>query len=248
MKGCWPIFKRELFSLFVTPLAWVLITAFLVVSGIHFYLIVTHFAGQSELSADAGPVQAFFGQTILLYLPLLLICPLLTMRLFAEEQRSGTIETLLTAPVDTAAVVMAKYGASLVTYTAMWAPTCLYMVLLSRTGEVDWNVVGAGYLAVFLVGAGYLSLGTLSSAMTKSQLTAAVASAMTIIFLFMLGIGEFIFEDGTVRDVCVYVSVWAHMNDFSKGIIDLRRLVFDASLIVLPLFITVRAVEAWKWG
>ncbi len=248
MKGFWPIFKRELFALFVTPLAWVLITSFLVVSGIHFFLIVTHFAGQSELAADAGPVQAFFGQTILLYLPLLLICPLLTMRLFAEEQRSGTMETLLTAPVNTLGVVLAKYGAVLVTYVAMWAPTLLYMVLLSRTGEVDWNVVLSGYLAVFLVGAGYLSLGTLTSAMTKSQLTAALASAMTIIFLFMLGIGEFIFEDGMVRDICVYVSVWAQMNDFSKGIVDLRRLVFDASLIVLPLFITVRAVDAWRWG
>jgi ABC-2 type transport system permease protein len=247
MRGFGPIYKRELFSLFVTPLAWVLITSFLLLQGLHFFLIVTHYANQAELSADSGPVQGFFGQTILLYLPLLFICPLLTMRLFAEERRSGTIETLMTAPVGAAGVVLAKFGAALTTYVLMWAPTLFYMRLISGAGDVDWRVVGACYLAVMLVGSGYLAIGTLTSALTKSQLTAAVLSAMAIVGLFMFGIGEFIFE-GTVRDVCTYVSLWSQMNDFSKGVVDLRRLVFDATLIVLPLFVTVRAVEAWRWG
>jgi ABC-2 type transport system permease protein len=248
MRGFWPIFKRELFALFVTPLAWVVITAFLLLQGLHFFLIVTHFSNQAELSADAGPVQSFFGQTILLYLPLLFVCPLLTMRLFAEERRSGTIETLLTAPVSAAGVVLAKYAAVLTTYVAMWAPTLMYMVLISKTGEVDWRVVGACYLAVFLVGAGYLAIGIMSSSLTKSQLMAAVLSALAVIGLFMIGIGEFIFPEGPVHDICAYVSLWSQMNDFSKGIVELRRLTFDATVIVLPLFITVRAVEAWRWG
>ena len=248
MRGFWPIFKRELFALFVTPLAWVLITAFLLVQGFHFFLIVSHYAGQADLSSDGGPVQAFFGQTILLYLPLLFVCPLLTMRLFAEERRSGTIEALLTAPVGTAGVVLAKYGAALVTYLAMWAPTVIYIFLIGQSGEVDWRVVGASYLAVALVGAGYLAIGTLTSALTKSQLTAAVLSAMALIGLFTFGIGEFIFPDGPMHEVCAYVSPWTQMNDFSKGIVDLRRLTFDATLILLPLFVTVRAVEAWRGG
>jgi ABC-2 type transport system permease protein len=248
VRGFWPIFKRELFALFVTPLAWVVITVFLLVQGVHFFLIVSHFANQADLAADAGPVQAFFGQTILLYLPLLFICPLLTMRLFAEERRSGTIETLMTAPVETLGIVMAKYAATLVTYVAMWAPTLLYMVLIARTGEVDWRVVGASYLAIFGVGAGYLAIGTMTSALTKSQLMAAVLSAMTLVLLFMIGIGEFIFPDGTAHELCAHVSVWSQMNDFSKGIVDLRRLVFDGTVVLLPLFVTVRAVEAWRWG
>jgi ABC-2 type transport system permease protein len=248
VRGFWPIFKRELFSLFVTPLAWVSITSFLLLQGLHFFLIVSHYAGQPELSADSGPVQAFFGQTILLYLPLLFVCPLLTMRLFAEERRSGTIESLLTAPVGTVGVVLAKYASTLVVYVAMWAPTALYMAFIASTGEIDWRVVGACYLAVLAVGAGYLSIGTLTSALTKSQLLAAVMSAMTVVGLFMLGIGEFIFPEGTLHDVCSYVSLWAQMNDFSKGIVDLRRLVFDGTMIVLPLFVTVRAVDAWRWG
>jgi ABC-2 type transport system permease protein len=170
------------------------------------------------------------------------------MRLFAEERRSGTIEALLTAPVSTTGVVLAKYAAVLVTYIAMWAPTLLYMVLVSRAGEVDWMVVASGYLAVLLIGAGYLAIGTMTSALTKSQLLASVLSAMALIFLFMLGIGEFILDSGPARDLCAHVSAWAQMNDFSKGIVDLRRLVFDATLIVLPLFVTVRAVDAWRWG
>lgn len=248
MRGFWPILKRELFALFVTPLAWVLISSFLVLQGIHFWIIVTHYAQQPELSADAGPVQAFFGQTILLYLPLLLICPLLTMRSFAEERRSGTIETLLTAPVTSAGVVLAKYTATLVGYVAMWLPTFLYMVLIAQAGELDWWVVGSSYLAVLVVGAGYLALGTMTSALTKSQFTAALLSMGAILSLFMLGIGMFIFEPGPLRDLCAHVSLWAAMDEFSRGIVDLRRLVFGASLVALPLFITVRAVDAWRWG
>ena len=246
MSGFWPIFKRELFGYFVTPLAWVVITGFLLIQGLHFHLVLSHFASQVELSADNGPVQAFFGQTVFLYLPLLFTCPVLTMRLFAEERRSGTIEALLTAPVGTAAVVLGKYAAVFVVYASMWLPTLVYPWIASGAGWVDWNVVGASYLAVLGVGAGYLAIGTLTSALTKSQLAAAIASAMILIGLFILGIGEFIFAEGPGRELSTYVSVWAQMNDFSRGVVDSRRLVLDATLVVLPLFITVRAVDAWR--
>ncbi len=246
MRGFWPIFKRELFAFFITPLAWVVMTAFLLIQGLHFYLVFSHFAGQAQLGPDAGPVQTFFGQTVLLYLPLLFVCPVLTMRLFAEERRSGTIEPLLTAPIGVSGIVLGKYAAVLTTYAIMWLPTLLYMWLAAEAGHVDWNVVGSGYLAVLAVGAGYLAIGTMTSAVTKSQLGAAIISAMILIGLFMLGIGAFIFPEGVARDLCSYVSVWAQMNDFSRGLVDSRRLVFDGTTIVLPLFITIRAVDAWR--
>jgi ABC-2 type transport system permease protein len=242
-----PIWKREIFSLFVTPLAWVVITAFLVMQGIHFAILVTQYAGQVDLT-EGGPVQAFFGRTMLLYLPLLFVCPLLTMRLFAEERRSGTIEALLTAPVSTTGVVAAKYAAALFIYVVMWAPTTLYILLISRTGDVDWGAVGASYLGIFGIGAGYLALGTMSSALSTTQLGAAMLSAMLLIGLFTLGIGEYVFDSGPGRELSAYVSVWSQMNDFSSGIVDLRRLVFDATLVAVPLFVTVRAVDAWRWG
>jgi ABC-2 type transport system permease protein len=250
VRGFWPIFKREMLALFVTPLAWVLITTFLMVQGIHVFILVSQFATTVDGAdlGEGGPVQAFFGKTILLYLPLLFICPLLTMRLFAEERRSGTIEALLTTPVSTVAVTLAKYAAALVTYALMWAPTVLYVVIIAKTGDVDWRAVGSSYLGVLGVGAGYLAIGIMTSALTSSQLTAAVLSAMAVIFLFMVGIGEFVADTGPVHDVCGYVSVWSQMNDFSQGIIDLRRLTLDATLVAVPLFITVRAVDAWRWG
>ena len=248
MSGFWPIFKRELWSLFVTPLAWVLITTFLMVQGVHVFILVAQYATTVDLG-EGGPIPAFFGRTVLFYLPLLFICPLLTMRLFSEERRSGTIEALLTAPVGTLGVTLAKYAAALVTYALMWAPTLLYVVIIGKTGDVDWRAVAASYLGVLAVGAGFLAIGTMTSALTQSQLTAAVLSAMAILFLFIVGVGgEYVADSGPVHDACAYVSVWSHMNDFSQGIIDLRRLVFDATLVAVPLFITTRAVESWRWG
>lgn len=248
MKGLYPIFKRELFSFFVTPLAWVLMTSFLLFQGAHFFVIIMHYANSGELSVDGGPVQGFFGGTILIYLPLLLICPLLTMRTFAEERKSGTIEALLTAPVTPAGVVLGKYLATLAVYVVTWIPTALYIIALSRFGEVDVRIVVTSYAAILLVGAGYISIGTMTSALTTNQLTAAVVASVALLFLFLLALGEFVFDPGIVRDVCSHVSVWSMMSDFSRGLVDSRRLVFYGTLVVLPLFITVRTVESWRWG
>ena len=249
MRTFWPIYKRELFAFFVTPLAWVLITVFLLVQGMHFYFIVDHFATAGQQVSDQTPLQAFFGNTVLLYLVLFLLVPPMTMRLFAEERRSGTIESLMTAPVSSLGVVLAKYAAVVTTYVSMWAPTVLYLAILRQTGEIDWKVAGAAFLGVFLVGASYLALGLLMSAITKSQFLALVLTALMILALFILGLGEFVAREGTLmHDLCAHVSVWAHMNDFASGVVDSRRLVFYGSLIVLPFFVTVRAVDAWRWG
>jgi ABC-2 type transport system permease protein len=249
MRGFWPIFKRELFAFFVTPLAWVLIVVFLVVQGMHFFLLVDHFATAADVNGDETPLSAFFGNTVLLYLVLLVLVPPMTMRLFAEERRSGTIESLMTAPVSSSAVVLAKYAAVLVTYVAMWLPTLLYLVILGRTGDLDWHAAGSAYAGVLLVGAGYLSLGLCASALTRSQFLAMVWTALVLLVLFILGVGEFVTREGTVmHDVCSHVSVWAHMNDFASGVVDSRRLVFYGTLIVLPLFVSTRAVDSWRWG
>jgi ABC-2 type transport system permease protein len=249
MKAFWPIYKRELFAFFVTPLAWVLIVVFLVVQGMHFFLLVDHFARQPDMAGDETPLSAFFGNTVLLYLVLFVLVPPMTMRIFAEERRSGTIEMLMTAPVSSAAVVLAKYAAVLTTYVAMWLPTVLYLVILGRTGDLDWHTAASAYLGVLLVGAGYLSLGLCASALTRSQFLAMVWTALVLLMLFILGVGEFVTREGSaMHEVCAHVSVWAHMNDFASGIVDSRHLVFYGTLVVLPLFIATRAVEAWRWG
>jgi len=248
VSGFWSVLKREVFSLFVTPTAWVLIVVFLVIQGFHFYGLVHHFAQGADPSVDEGPVQAFFGGSIFFFMPLVLLCPGMTMRLFAEERRSGTIETLLTAPVGSAGVVLGKFAAALTAYVAMWAPTALYLVVLHRASDVDWRVVGTSYLGVLLVGGSYLAVGTLMSALTDNQLTALVLSSLVILGLFVVGIGELVFDAGPLQDACAYVSAWGQMAELSKGIVDSRRIVFDLTLVVLPLFVTVRVVDAWRWG
>ncbi|MCL2449256.1 MAG: ABC transporter permease [Polyangiaceae bacterium] len=248
MTAFWALVKRELFAFFVTPLAWVLIVAFLVVQGMHFYLLVDHFATQPEAAGDETPVSAFFGNTVVLYLVLFMLVPPITMRAFAEERRSGTIEALMTAPVSSAAVVLAKYAVALVTYVVMWIPTVLYLVILGRTGALDWRVAGSAYAGVLLVGAAYLSLGICASALTRSQFLAMIWTALVLLVLFIVGLGEFLTNEGTaMHAVCAYVSVWAHMNDFASGLVDTRRLVFYGTLVVLPLFVTTRAVDSWRW-
>lgn len=249
MRSFWPIYKRELFAFFVTPLAWVLITVFLLVQGMHFFLIVDSFASMGQQMGDQTPLQSFFGSTVLPYLVLFLLVPPMTMRLFAEERRSGTIETLMTAPVSSAAVVLAKWAAAVTTYAAMWAPTVLYLVILRQTGEIDWRVAGSAYAGLLLIGMAYLAVGLLMSALTKSQFLAFIMTVLVVLALFILGIGEFVTREGTLmHDVCAHVSVWGHMNDFASGIVDSRRLVYYGTMTVLPLFVATKAVDAWRWG
>jgi ABC-2 type transport system permease protein len=253
VRSFWPIYKREVFTFFVTPLAWVLIVVFLFTQGMHFFLLVDEFArGSADLAGEQSPLSAFFGNTVLLYMVLFVLVPPMTMRLFAEERRSGTIETLMTAPVSSAAVVLAKYAAVLTAYVVMWLPTVLYLEILGRAdggGQVDWHVAASAYLGVLLVGAGYLAVGLCASALTRSQFLAMIFTALVLLSLFILGVGEFVAREGTtMHDVCAHVSVWAHMNDFASGLVDSRRLVFYGTMIALPLFVATRAVDSWRWG
>jgi len=248
MRAFVAVYRREMLSLWVTPLAWLLLFVFLLLQGGSFYQILLHFAAAGNMSIDQGPIQAYFGQSLFLVLTLLIVCPALTMRLFAEERRSGTIEALLTAPVTAGQVVLAKYLATLTTYVLMWAPTLFYIAILRSTGHVDYRVVMSSYLGVIGIGAGYLAVGTLMSAMTRSQLIAMMFTALVIFGFLVLGIGERIFEAGPLRDLCAHVSVLSQVDELSKGIVDLRRLVFDGTVIVFPLFVATRVVDSWRWG
>jgi ABC-2 type transport system permease protein len=249
MTGLTAIYRRELTSLWVTPLAWVLLVVFLLLQGAIFYSIVVHFTSLADLAVETGPIEAYFGQeSVFLLMTLLLVCPALTMRTFAEERRSGTIETLLTAPVTPSGVVLGKYLAVLTTYCAMWAPTALYVVVLRRTGAIDVHTVLSSYFGLFAIGSAYLALGTLMSSMSKSQLIALLLAIFAEFGLFVLGVGEYVFEPGLLRDVCAHVSMASQMEEMSRGIIDLRRLVFDGSVTVTSLFVTARVVDSWRWG
>ncbi len=248
MRGLWAIYKREMLSLWVTPLAWVLLLVFLILQGAIYYSIVLHFATLPEVTVDFGPLQAYFGQSIFLLLTLLLLCPALTMRTFAEERRSGTIEPLLTAPTSAAGVVLGKYLAVLTTFLLMWTPTVLYVFILRDTGVVDWGSVGASYLAVALIGGMHLAIGVLASALSRSQFVALLLTLLVLFGLFVLGLGHLIYDEGPILAISEHVSMQAQLDEFSRGIVDSRRLVFDASATLLCLFVATRVVDSWRWG
>jgi ABC-2 type transport system permease protein len=246
MMALWAIYRREMLALWVTPLAWLLSFAFLLLQGVSFYIVVDHYTHFTSVSVS-GPIETYFSS---LFMPftLLLVCPALSMGAFAEERRSGTIEGLLTAPVSAASVVHAKYLAALSTYVLLWLPTLLYVVIVRHVADIDWNVIVSSYAGLFCIGAAYLAIGVLMSAIARSQLLAMMLTTLVLFGLFILGVGERVFDPGVLQALCAHVSILSQLEDFARGVIDMRRLVFDSSLVSLCLFLTRRVVDSWRWG
>lgn len=245
MSAAFIIAKREIFSFFVSPIAYVVITAWLLWSGVVFWVLMSFVAGQGvSQAASQTPLSLVFGGTTLFYIPLLIFVPIVTMRLVAEERRTGTIELLLTAPVRDVEVVLGKYLAAMVFWIAMWFPTLMYVWLISRYGDVDLGAVGASYLGILGIGVYYMAVGVLMSALSRNQIVAAILTFLTLGGLFMFGVLEFVFQDSEYKDLFSYASIWGHMEAFSKGLVDTRFLVFDVSIAVVALFFAVRAVAS----
>ena len=244
MSAMLTIAKREIFSFFMSPLAFVVLTAWLLWQGAIFFLFCFFVAGSPPgTGSDSDPLHMLFGNTTLFFIPLLVFVPVLTMRLLAEETRQGTLETLLTAPVTSVSVVLGKYIAALVFWCSLWVPTLMYVWLTSRFGDVDWGRLGATYLGVFGVGAYYMSIGLLMSSIARSQIVAAVLTFMSLGGLFVLGVFQFMPLDDATLEMVRYVSVWQHMQGFSSGIVDTRYLAYDFTLAALGVFLAIQVLE-----
>ncbi|MFW5921009.1 MAG: ABC transporter permease subunit [Polyangiales bacterium] len=243
MRAMWAIAKRDIRAFFVSPIAYVVLTVWLLWCGTSYYWLASWYAGRATSGGSDNPLTAFFGGTWFFFAPLLVFVPVMTMRLLAEEKNSGTLEPLLTAPVTEVQVVFGKYLAAMVFWITLWLPTLLYVWITSNFGDVDMGAVGASYLGIFGIGLYYMAIGLLMSAAARSQIVAAVLTFMVLGLLFAVSIGEFI-ETGTAKEVLGYVSLWKHMGAFSKGIVDTRYIVFDVSLAVLALFLAVRVLQS----
>ncbi len=243
----WPLFLRELQSLWVTPLAWVLLVSFLFLQGGIFYTVTLHFSQMSDVAPDASPLAAYYGQSsLLLTFTLLLLCPALTMRTLAEERKTGSIELLLSAPIGSSAIVLAKYLATLATFCMIWLPTLLYPAMLREAMHVDWQVVAVSYAGIAMVGASYLALGVLASALAKSQLVALLLTLSIQFGLFVLGIGEYVFDPGFLRDLSAHLSLTTLLDETAVGLVDSRRLVLHGSVTAWALFVAIQLVESWR--
>jgi ABC-type transport system involved in multi-copper enzyme maturation permease subunit len=237
MTSALVIARRELVAYFLSPIAYLVLTLFLLVQGYSFWLFIELLAGRD--APHGAVMQYFFGGTFLYWLFVMFLVATITMRLVAEERRAGTLEPLLTAPVDEAAVVVGKYLGALAFWAALWAPTLLYVLVLRgyAPDAPDAGPIAAGYLGTLLVGASALAVGTLCSTVTRNQIVAAVACFVALVLLLLVGaLGDALVRTGPWSAVLAYINLFRHMEDFGRGIVDTRHVVYHVALAALALF------------
>ncbi len=245
MRKTWAIVWRELIAYFSSPLAYIVMTAFLLLQGYIFFLIVSIL--NNPQTPAMTPLRLFFGGTIFFWLFLLFVVPVITMRLIAEERRSGTIEVLLTSPVTEVQVVVGKFSAALIFYVFLWLPTILYVLVLMRHSEIDLGPVVAGYFGVLLLGFLFLAVGTFASTLTDNQLIAAIIAFAVMVALFSIGLVEQVIMSSELKAVLGHMNLWTQMDDFAKGIVDTRHVVYQLSVGALFLFLAAKSLEVKKW-
>jgi ABC-2 type transport system permease protein len=254
MRNIPVLLRREWSAYFTSIVGYVCVMIFLLVMGFFFVAVVARTWAQDGPS-DLTPIQGLF---YLSWVPVMFVVPALTMRLFAEEKRAGTVEMLMTAPVSDYEVVVAKYLGAVLLYLVMWSITILYAFILeyfsSGTSGLDFGPMWGGYLCMALMGQFFISLGLLASSLTRNQVIAFILSfAVICVYVFgpllapsIMG-GLKLFEGDVVRPVVAYFSIFDQIKDFSRGMIDLRPVVLYVTGSVFVLFLTTRVVESRKW-
>jgi ABC-2 type transport system permease protein len=250
----WPIFKKEIRLYFSSPIAWVILTIFLFIAGYFFYSIFAFYTLASmqsmmnpamgrELNVTDSVLRPLFSNISVI---LLLLMPLVTMRLFAEERRSGTIELLLTFPVRDGAVLVGKYLAALTLYAVMLGLTLVYPALVLYFARVEWGVLLTGYLGLLLMGGAFLAVGLFASSLTENQIVASVTTFGVLLIFWVLGWSAD-YAGGTVGRVLTHLSLLDHFDSFAKGVLDTKDIIYYLSFTTVALFLTLRSLEARRW-
>ena len=259
MRNLYAIYRKEMGHYFVSPVAFVVIGIFLVLTGFFFTRVLAavmqaafeaamqgmQFGGMMPMDVPGIVLRSFFG--ILSFL-LLLITPALTMSAYAEERKRGTMELLMTSPVTDAQIVLGKFFASLSLYAIMLFPTVCYAVFMFLHSDPapPWKLLFGGYLGAILLGAALLAIGSFISSLTENQLIAAVLTFGVFIFLWVIDFGAR-GGGGDWSEVLQYLSVTRHFDDFSRGVIDTSSVIFYTSLAILGLFLTMRSIDSMRW-
>lgn len=240
--------RREFAALWLTPLAWLLLVATALVQGWAFVAIVSTYQTAPDVTLDVGPLQAFYGQVIFIPMTLLVTCATLTMRSFAEESRTGTIENILSAPVPIASVVLGKFVAFVVSLVVLWLPTVVFPILLMGVIEVEWRVVAGSYLGILGIGAGFISVGMLCSTFARSQFAALAISSGALLLLWVAGTVQPATDQGPLAQVLDHISLQSQLREMSLGLISTNRLILNLSLVLVPLYACVKTVESRRWS
>jgi ABC-2 type transport system permease protein len=253
MRPTLSLIHREFAAYFFSPIAYVVLAVFLAVTGHLFYLSLLQLTASGPRGISY-PMQLIVND-VAFWLVYLFIPPLLTMRLFAEERSSGTLEMLLTAPLRDWQIVFSKYVACLAFYVLMWVPTLVYLPILLNWQEGDvwpsfdvWPVVST-YLGILLAGAMFLALGMFVSSLVKSQMVAALVALFLGLLFIMAGFWRPDMDtSGPVYQTLFYFTVPLHFErNFSRGLVDTRQLVLYGSVALFCFFLTIRSVESRRW-
>ena len=253
MRNVWIICRKELRSYFVSPIAYLLLAMFAIVFGFFFWNAVGYFVyvgmeaqmrgGMLPMSVNEQVIRPLISNVSVIGLFLI---PMITMRLFAEEKRSGTIELLVTSPVRDSEVILGKWLAAMLLYSGMLLLTALNFAWLFRYGNPDWKPVAVGYLGLLLQAGTLLAIGTFISTLTRNQIIAGAATFGICLLLWVLGwVSNY--ESSTWARVMAYLSVLTHFDSFSKGLLSLKDAVFYVTAIFLGLFLTARSMESLRW-
>ena len=242
---------KELRGYFASPMGYILVGLFALLFGAFFRVYLTGFAEQSQRAAmGGGPINVneYLIRGVLhnVAIIILFVMPLVTMRTYAEEKRSGTMELLLTAPITDLQIIVGKFLGAMGLFGAMLLVTAIDIAILFRLGNPELKPVLAGYLGLLLLGGCFLSVGLFLSSLTKNQI---VAGVMTFAVFLMLWIINW-FADSvgpTGRVVVGFLSITEHLDDFTKGIIDTKHIVYYLSFITFGLFLTAKSVDSERW-
>jgi len=253
MRNVWIIWRKELRSYFVSPIAYLLLTMFAAVSAFFFWIFLRGFVEygmEMQMRGEMFPMN--INEQVIR--PLLsnasviglFFIPMITMRLFAEEKRTGTIELLATSPVSDAEIIIGKWLAAMTLYSCMLLFTALNFAFLFKYGNPDWKPLAIGYLGLLLQAGGLLAIGTFISTLTRNQIVAGGATFGVCLLLWVISsVSEF--ETATWARALSYLSIVSHLESFERGVLDSKDTIFYVTLTFLGLFFTARSMESLRW-
>ena len=253
MNNILAIAQKELKSYFASPIAYVVIGLFALMFGFFYYTLLGIFIeqGMRMMGLQGGPTQNVNEQMIRpLFLNasvlLLFVLPMITMRTYSEEKRSGTIELLLTSPLTDVDIIMGKFLGAMALYAAMLAVTLVHVGVLFAFGTPEWIPIATGYLGLLLMGGCFISIGLLISSFTRNQIVAVMATFAVFLLLWVINWAGPL-TGPTTQAVLDYLSITSHLDDFTRGIIDTKHVVYYVSFILFGLFLTARSVDTERW-
>ena len=254
MSNILAITQKELKGYFASPIAYVVIGFYALIFGFFFYSLVLYFDRQSmqmmglggqgpSVNVNEQLIRPAFLNAMVVFL---FVLPMITMRTYSEEKRSGTIELLLTSPLTDFQIIMGKFLGAMALYATMLAVTLIHIALLYWAGKPELIPIVTTYLGLLLLGGCFISVGLLISSLTKNQIVAVMVTFSVFLMLWVINwIASFV--GPTAQQVLNYLSITDHLDDFTRGIIDTKHLVYYLSFIAFGLFLTARAVDTERW-